>query len=586
MPAAAGAVPGPFPALWRPDPLDAAGGRPDKRILELFAYEGIEASRFISAAADYVDWTAQDFDPCPPLSQPEPVCYRFDAEPLGFIESERHVTTGGDARVLLCRRSARHSSPKVSAATSRTLRLRAEVVASPIAGLAQRLIRLPATNGTTPPVAAGDRLRLRFQRAEEATVLVLRYPGGIVRMRGYLLDTLVADVADGVFSGHLGEDRFEVVDLHDQGPARPHRDRSGARPGPALAAVAGPAGVPALHLRRRAVAGPAGRRIQLEPVLVRPPVAGCGRVERAGAQAGHALHARDQVELAARARGRHARQLNATTDTFSFTTTASPPATLRGPAAGLDATDWEVKTLPVDGDDAVYTSRPIRLEFRDARTDKVYAAFGQRLALRFVDEHGDDLFDRLDFLRENATDLPEYQRAWRDHVLDATVRAAGPRDAVGERRRAFRQRARQRRALRGDAGHAAGDRHGSVDGRRLDAVPGRVPLRLPHLALCFVVRACRGARAVRRVLRAGPRSDRAVRRARLAGGRHPARGRSAARRRHANHLRLLPREAAAQPELVRVWRRSPGDPAHVDLIALLIDGPEALLRTDTCVLAV
>ncbi|WP_336361459.1 hypothetical protein [Haladaptatus sp. ZSTT2] len=101
------------------------------------------------------------------------------------------------------------------------------------------------------------------------------------------------------------------------------------------------------------------------------------------------------------------------TETISFTTAGNPPSTLRGtddPDRTRD--DWDIHALP-DGSVPHYTESPATVTFRSARTLATYTAYGDALALRFVDEHGVDLFERADAIAERAADLPAEQAVWR-----------------------------------------------------------------------------------------------------------------------------------------------------------------------------
>ncbi|HYG61425.1 MAG TPA: hypothetical protein VEL74_02485, partial [Thermoanaerobaculia bacterium] len=80
--------------------------------------------------------------------------------------------------------------------------------------------------------------------------------------------------------------------------------------------------------------------------------------------------------------------------------------------------NWDVETVPFDGEEAVYTERPLHLTFRDGRFDAYYARFGRRVVLRIVNERGEDLFDRLEYLATHATELPEYQQTWYRFVTE------------------------------------------------------------------------------------------------------------------------------------------------------------------------
>lgn len=580
-------VPGPFPALWRPDPLPAAGGKTPTRVLELFAYDGVGASRFLGASADYVDWAVQGFDPCT-TEPPAFVCYRFDNTPPGPIETELSIATADDDRVVRVS-SIAPDGFELAESVRRyyaIVRTPAEVVTFP--GSSTRLIRLPATNGATPPVAAGDLLQLRFERANEAIVEVFRYPGGIVRMRGYLGDTLVSEEDQGELGGVIGEDKFEIAVYRLKGPIDRIVIESAHGRGERLRQ--------SLLVQFCLLYTADAERYQDQQIVNSNWSTFWSDLLTQDAAASNALllepATRYTIEVnTSWAYLREDGSLgspNVTSDTFSFTTVAAdkPPASLRGPASALEVGDYEVQTVPREGEHAVYISRPIRLEFRDARTDKVFGAFGQRLVLRLVDEQGEDLFGRLEFIREHATDLPEYQRAWRDHVLGLRC-ADRALDVLWSKGVAHF-----------DSVLAKGKRY---DGSLVmlsasvtdlstvedwDALPvvyrfrfetSRYATFAEHAAAYRLFdEICEGdvdlvalAAAINPLLVGGRLTDDMRLEQTLV-----------------EHLHLPPRDPAIEPELVRIWRRDAADPTQVSLLALLFDGPEPFVRGDTTTFAI
>lgn len=419
-------VAGPIPAMWRPQPVGAAGGQADTSILELFAYEGIEASRFIGASADYVDWATEGFDQCPPPGPPDPVCYVFNSLPVGPAPGTFSVADANFGPLMVSLVAGGAFAESVRRFHGLT-EISAEIVASPVPGLAAHMLRLPSSNGRTQPVHTGGSIRLEFAWAEEATLLVLRYPGGTIHTRGFLKDAQVASDDTGKVQGVIGEDRFEIVQYTLKGPL----DRI------AIEAAHGPG----LRLRQSLLArvclisSEAQRQYADQLALATSWSQFWSDLldQDASASAAVLLEPGTRYALEVKTSWAYLHEdlslgeAHPVTDTFAFTTVSAdnPPEALRGPASALDASDWEVRTTPLDQAFSHYRTRPIRIEFRDTRTDKVFAAFGKRLVLRLIDEQGRDLFDQLAVLREHATDLPEYQQSWRDVVLASPCAPAG-----------------------------------------------------------------------------------------------------------------------------------------------------------------
>jgi hypothetical protein len=571
------AVPGPFPALWRPEPQPAAGGLPARRILQLFDHQGIAASRFIGGAAEYVDWATQGFDPCPPTEPPRQVCYVLDDEPLGPIAVPRRVEPLVAGAPVIEISSVNEAEFAESLRRFHgAVRVPAEVVPAAVVGLgATQMIRLPATDGAArPPIAAGERLRIELERAEQVDLLVLRFPTGVVAARGWLGDALVAEDAIGTVSGTIGEDRFSIVRYTLKGPL----DRVELEAGH----TAGQRPPRSLLVMLCALYSAEVRRWNDDLAIA----AGWSQFwsdlldQQAASSGALLLEPATRYTLEVRTSWAHRRadgsegSPHAMTDSFTFTTTATPPAQLRGPTAGIDATDWEVRTVPADQARAVYPERPIRLELQDARTDAVFGAFGEQLILRLVDDRGEDLFDRLAFLREHARDLPEYHRAWRQFVVD--LRCSGGLNTL-------------------DALWTTGVAHFPsvlATGRGYDATLVRVPASVTDLttvddwdALPVVYRF--GFATSRFASLADHLADHAIfdevceaapDLAALAAALGPGALHSDPQLLDSalyQHLHLLPRDPPAAPELVRLWRNTGG---ALSVIGLLLDGPEPIVR--------
>ena len=580
-------VPGPLPAFWRPDPLKAAGGNAATRILELFSYNGIGASRFIGASAEYVDWAASDLDLCPP-EPVKSVCYVFDDLPLGLLAGEQRVHAPGDARALVV--SAVGEAPFAESVRRYygAVRTAIEVIETPvISSLAAHAIRLPATNGVATPITAADRLQLRFERSDEVRLFVLRYPTAVVEIRGWLGETLVVNGANGIESGPIGEDRFTFVEYVLPGPL----DRIEIEVGHGVG----------LRLRQSLLVRACFkystdvRRFddQLAASLGWSSFWSDLLSQDAAASSALLLEPGTKYALQIRTSWRHLREdgsmsdPHATMEEFSFTTVPidQPPASLRGPASALEPGDYEVQTVPVHGQ-RVYADRPIRLDFADPRTDKMFGAFNQHLILRIVDEHGQDLFDRLEFLREHATELPEYQRAWRDLVLQLPCVPPGL-DALWSKGVAHFSS-----VLDIDAKYdgalvlvpAAVTDLTAVE--NWDTLPTlyRFHFETSHYrtfadhvaAYAFYDEICEQPTDLAAIAAAlGP----------LSPGEHIVDD-GLLERLIADHLHLLPRNLPERPEVVRVWRLTGGGGSPVTLLALLLDDPEPFLRAGLDSLAV
>jgi hypothetical protein len=564
-----------IPARWRQEPMPAAGGQPSRFVLELFTYDG-GSERFIGASADYVEWAMSDWNPCPPATEPTPVCYDFEAEELGPIVDERRVRSGSDPRVL---RVAPNEEPEGAESALRyfgATSVAAEVVQPGIedSGFV-RAIQLPAPRGVADPDAiAAPALRLAFNVANEATIDFLRLSGGTITVQCYRRGELVATVADGEHRG-WAQRKYERVRYHCKGPLD-RIDITAMYPNAVQLAPA--------YLSRICLLYAEDVREHLDAVENALAFSEFwSSLLGSDAAVSNALlldpATRYTIEVesswARVAEGQETPVAAPITHSFSFVTVPAdrPPLNLRGPEGAVSPGDWDLRTVPAHQQTGVYTDRPIRLEFRDARGESLYAKFGRRLTLRLVDEYGEDLFERLAFLAEHANELPEFNRVWRDRLLEVACApdieglfvvgvAHFPSILATDRwydgtlvllpesvtdpstvndwdvhpvAHRFRFRTSQWPSL---AAHAT-----AYAARVLDELCEEPP---DVAALGALTGRQTNAQLLETVMR--------------------------------EQLHLVARAPAVRPEVVRIWRRAGPAPGDVALIAVLLDGPEAFLR--------
>ncbi|HYI12141.1 MAG TPA: hypothetical protein VEK57_24015 [Thermoanaerobaculia bacterium] len=564
-----------IPAQWRQEPLPAAGGEPSRRVLELFTYDG-GSERMIGASADYVEWATSEWDPCPPLNEPKPVCYDFEAEELGPIVDERRVRTTGDARIL---RVAPDEEPEGAESVLRffgATSVPAEVVQPGIqdSGFV-RAIQLPAPRGVADPDAiAAPNLRLAFAVAEEVTLDFLRLAEGTITIQCFRRNELLDAHNDGT---HLGwaERKYERVRYRCKGPVD-RIDITASYPNAVLLAPA--------YLSRVCMTYSEDVRDHLDAVenanafstfwsnllntnaavsdalLLEPATRYTLEIESSWARV------TEGVETPVAAPIRH---------NFSFVTVPRdrPPLNLRGPEGAAVAGDWDVRTVPAHQQTGVYTERPIRLEFRDARSEAVYGKFGKRLVLRLVDEHGVDLFDRLEFLAGHAHELPEYQRAWRDHLLGlACAPDLESLFVIGSAH--FPSILSTDRWYDGTfvlLPDTVTDL-AAVDDWDVHPVAYRFRFRTSRWPSLLAHANAYAANVLDEVCDETP--DFAALAA-LSGRQTDAQLLETVLH---QHLHLPARAPASRPELVRIWRRAGPAPGDVALLAVLFDGPEAFIR--------
>lgn len=271
------------------------------------------------------------------------------------------------------------------------------------------------------------------------------------------------------------------------------------------------------------------------------------------------------------------------TETFSFRTADAPPVRLRGTAVpDRSRDDWDVASTP-DGSVPHYLDDPAAVAFRSERTLATYAAHGDALALRFVDETGDTVRERANAIAQRASDLPVEQAAWRSTLED--LRCID--DDVGE---LWREATAEISSLlapetRYTASLRSVDENASLDAVDLDAAPAVYTWRFrtsrwesasAHLTAHDVVdeltdalddattlwTAAATAAAPETTVGDVTTDDRAL--DDLLFG----------------TLGLPPRRPPSSPEAIRVWRWDP-DTDTAEPVAVVLDGPEPLLRDGT-----
>lgn len=421
------AVKADLPATWRKESTKARRGEEARMVLDLLSYDSIITSRFVGASATYVDGTTKDWEPCrPPKRDGKKVCYDFERQPVGLIAPAVLVLPRPprpDARVRVAR-------PPANAETLLTTfgyrARRAEVMTIPLPDPIQ-VVALPATEGVAGQTPhACETLILEFERALELTLTCVR--------RGQRAGTAVARFFDG---------RRLVGTVIAQTIASAH--------GFEFLEVASPAAATRVEIRawNSFVTGTqhSGRfedrvflvrfcmHYESELIYDADSAASMGAwsnfwsdllAQDAAASDALLLDPDTPYRIEGRVRWVHVEDPSSGADqsfAFSFRTEAADreikPLRKRDPLLPISEDRWEIDTLPGDGTFAMYTERAIRLIFSSPRIEAVFAKFGEKLVLRLIDDQGRDLFDTLEMLREQAADLPEYQKVWQQTVLDA-----------------------------------------------------------------------------------------------------------------------------------------------------------------------
>jgi hypothetical protein len=586
---------GPFAALWRAESVPAAIGKAASRVLHLLTWDQIDA-RHVGPSAEYLDQALQGFDPCAEPPQVQPVCFGFHGVPLGPLASPTTLTAATGQRVQVETRSP--DFPAEIVLRRGTLFAQpAEVVASPIpiGGTPEpHVLRLPALlsggGGTADDPSlryAAHTLILRYGLAALAFVQTIAAPRqGKVVVRFYRGDELVHEDAGTPFGSSsdgferryhyaaLRSTRAELVAEHWKWGASDQN-------------------LP--HLVSACFVFQSDLDQNLQQAATQAAwssfwsdLLGTGNALQGGQLLEPKTHYTLEVGIRWRRRdpttGNEEAPSPLATTLFPFVTESVEAALARrlrprerGFAAAGD--DWDVATTPSDGETAVYTERPLHLEFRDGRFDAYFARLGRRVVLRLIDERGNDLFDRLEYLEAHATELPEYQTVWQAFVLGGCAGGAAALWYAGMARFTTLLETNQRYQA---ALVPIPTPVEPFDPQTVDW-PAYPPLHR------FTFRTSRWPNLTAHVA-AHAVFDELARSADL-GALFSELGAPAGGRRSDDPgldaallaLGLPPRSPAEIPEIVRIWRQTPGG---YEVVALLFDGPEPLVRDDASVLSV
>lgn len=444
-------VNGPFPALWRMETAKAPGGSEQRQVLELFSYDQLISSRYIGTSAEYVEQLTENWEPCPMTVKLKPACYFFEEEPVGPV-GELLVESKGHPKLKV---STKPPPPdaEVSVHNFALTTSLAKVVETPLPlpGLPVKGIQIPGVYGSPSQLFGwlnvSETLVLTFPRALLVVLDVVRFNlskrfrGPIVVVSFYNGDELIKQTIEGDTTNVAGPaentlytclgplTRVELFAAHWIHAASPFDSPLHPDPPPALNAYlysfcAIYESEINAYEQAQATSG-AWENFWADLMA-----------QQAGSSDALLLEPGSNYTLEARVRWQHVENGSESggdvqTFQFNFETVplAEPPATLRkrDPALAPEEDGWEVNSLPTDDTYAMYTERPIRLDFSDPRIEAVYKKFQRRLVLRLVDDHGEDLFQTLKFIQQHAKELPEYKKVWQQKVADGKCTPDGIR---------------------------------------------------------------------------------------------------------------------------------------------------------------
>ena len=543
-----------------------------RRVLELFSLEDIALSRLVGPTAELIGNLVDGWSPCPPASEPKPICYLWADQPVGPMPSTAVIALPE----LPALKISLLDEPEGAESMRRFFgwnALAATVVPFTLISGVVRALQLPAVEGSTlPDTPAAQPLEVRFATAHTVLLQMARPPRRrLVLVRFFMNDRLVKEDAEGAVVPGL-EGRWEHVLYTCEGPVNravvetmlqgnPEQDDASAL----LLRVCIVPEADFRHYQDAVASGTAWQDFWSTFSISDPLVLQAASHYSLQVEGGWA-RVKDGVETPG---GTFER-------TFEFDTVGldQMPMRLRGIEESMDGTSsYDLKTAPAHNAVAVYPSRPVRLEFRHRRVELVYAAFGCRLAIRLVDDHGNVDARFLNYEPQASNDLPDSESGWHDVVTGA---ACSPGDLGHWQFPVVKLTDVLHSARRYDATIYA------VDGAITDV--NAINLQTTPAIYQFTFRTSAWptlADHLNAYVAGGPLDEIVPGQAPLAqmataiGDSSRVTDDALLAAMMTERLGLPRREPAIAPELVRVWQRTP---SGEQLVALVLDGPEPLPR--------
>jgi hypothetical protein len=420
--AAGGGGPVGIPATWRVEPTSAPGGEVSRMVLDLFSFENTPTSRFLGTSAKYLDGTLSTWTPCHKVTKPRHVCYTFEGQPEGPLDT-RFLKRAGHPDMDVHEGAAPPNAPFLLSVFGLVTSTAAVAGVPGLSGV--RGVNVPGTFGqaieAVSIIMASEPLVFAFERARHIRVTgQLQHERRAANVVARFYDGAALVGTDtGTVSGDLS-----IVFSHDGWATRVELTESFP-----VVAVFGGVQSPApefdvfivkicviyqseeIEAEQNASSNAAWSNFWSDLLS-----------QDAAASDALLLEPQTTYTLSASVAWTHLDGSPGDTQTvnYQFTTEAKnrkpKPLRKRDPHLLLKDDRWEIDTLPNDGTFAMYLLRPIVLRFSDPRIEAVYKKFGQNLVLRLINHHGVDAFQQLEILKEKAKALPEYEETWKSFV--------------------------------------------------------------------------------------------------------------------------------------------------------------------------
>jgi hypothetical protein len=420
-----------IPARWRQQSTPDPGGQKARTVLELFSFKSDITSRYVGPAATYMDSATKGWNPCRSVDVGQ-VCYGFAGEPLGAIltrslSNENHPTVTISIKARPPNSDFLLGAFQLAVSNAEIVEISWNPSAPPL-----RVAAVPATYGQFSQLfTVSDVLAIEFARARDIWMMCLRRTSKFeTTAKFYDGDQLI-----GTSQGVPGISLFDWEQL--------------------LFLHAGPATRVELttHWKNNVFVdglwSPPDSSVFLGLICMKYESEAIEQAEAAASQDAWSklwsdllsqnaatsdallLDPECTYELSGLLHWQHVKDSGGGDETFTYRFDTEKksrlPQPLRKRDHNLAAADdrWEIDAVPSDGTFAMYTTRPLRLIFSDARVPAVFAKFDQQLTLRLIDDHGVDLFHALKTLAAEAPTLPEYQQVWKSKVVSASCTPPG-----------------------------------------------------------------------------------------------------------------------------------------------------------------